>query len=346
MEWLRWIFLAAGVLALAGIVWVYLRHKSEQAVELGSGRTEANLDDPIDVRIRAHDDARHEMNLDMSPQATDLAFDSDRAPAFDEAIDEGIVGQVKIKERIDPIITPATEPFEIEPEPLRWNQPTFTRTGAPEQIDVDETLGLADSDGVIGAVRRKVLDEAPEISSSLFRRRQTPHFSYQEKQATPADAHANKRESTSISTTDTTAQSEANINQADDPVVLPLLVASVDGTVFPGDRVEDLLEEIGFEYGALSIYHYPDGLGETLFSLMNGVKPGTFDRGNSASFATPVLALFMQLPLNRSSESLVLDQMIDIARDIADQLGGEVLDDQRLPLSSESIDRYREQINS
>ncbi|MDY0148215.1 MAG: cell division protein ZipA C-terminal FtsZ-binding domain-containing protein, partial [Halothiobacillus sp.] len=85
---------------------------------------------------------------------------------------------------------------------------------------------------------------------------------------------------------------------------------------------------------------------ETLFSLMNGVKPGTFDRGNSASFATPVLALFMQLPLDGPSESLILDQMIDIARDIADQLGGEVLDDQRLPLTSESIDRYREQLNS
>jgi cell division protein ZipA len=325
MEWLRWIFLAAGVLALAGIVWVYLRHKSEQAVELGSGRTEANLDDPIDVRIRAQDDARQEV--------AGLALDSD-------ADDEGVIGQAKVKARIDPVITPATEPFEIEPEPLRWNQPTFTRTGAPEQIDVDDALGLTDADGVIGAVRRKVLDEMPEVSESLFRRRQTPHFSYQEKPSAPQD---DGREPHFSETGD-----EAQNNERDDadPVVLPLLVASADGAPFPGERVENLIEEIGFEYGVLSIYHYPGELGETLFSLMNGVKPGTFDRGNSASFATPVLALFMQLPLNSSSESLILDQMIDIARDIADQLGGEVLDDQRLPLTSESIDRYREQLNS
>lgn len=331
MEWLRWIFLAAGVLALAGIVWVYLRHKSEQAVELGSGRTEANLDDPIDVRIRAQDDARAE--------AADVTLDSD----LDEAIDEGIVGQVKVRERIDPVITPATEPFEVEPEPLRWNQPTFTRTGAPEQIDVDDALGLADADGVIGAVRRKVLDDVPEPAGSLFRRRQTPHFSYQEKQDSPSG----DGESESSASADSTQQNaNQNVGRDADPVVLPLLVASADGTAFPGDRVENLIEEIGFEYGALSIYHYPGELGETLFSLMNGVKPGTFDRGNSASFATPVLALFMQLPLNSPSESLILDQMIDIARDIADQLGGEVLDDQRLPLTSESIDRYREQLNS
>ena len=324
MEWLRWIFLAAGVLALAGIVWVYLRHKSEQAVELGSGRSEANLDDPIDVRIRAQDDARDD--------AADLVLDS-------EAVDEGVVGHAKVKARIDPVITPATEPFEVEPEPLRWNQPTFTRTGAPEQIDVDDALGLADADGVIGAVRRKALDEEPEVSGNLFRRRQTPHFGYQEKQNTPSG------EGVSAST-ESADDAQKNANKDADPVVLPLLVASIGGAPFPGERVENLIEEIGFEYGALSIYHYPGDLGETLFSLMNGVKPGTFDRGNSASFATPVLALFMQLPLNSSSESLILDQMIDIARDIADQLGGEVLDDQRQPLSSESIDRYREQLNS
>lgn len=325
MEWLRWIFLAAGVLALAGIVWVYLRHKSEQAVELGSGRTEANLDDPIDVRIRAQEDAQ----LD----AVDVTLDA--------SADEG-VGTVKVKARIDPVITPATEPFEVEPEPLRWNQPTFTRTGAPEQIDVDDALGLADADGVIGAVRRKMLEEVPDTGGSLFRRRQTPHFSYQEKQNSPSD----EDEPASVAPAAAPQNASPDVGKAAEPVVLPLLVASADGAAFPGDRVESLIEEIGFEYGALSIYHYPGELGETLFSLMNGVKPGTFDRGNSASFATPVLALFMQLPLNSPSESLILDQMIDIARDIADQLGGEVLDDQRLPLSSESIDRYREQLNS
>ena len=325
MEWLRWIFLAAGVLALAGIVWVYLRHKSEQAVELGSGRTEANLDDPIDVRIRAQEDAQ----LD----AVDVTLDA--------SADEG-VGTAKVKARIDPVITPATEPFEVEPEPLRWSQPTFTRTGAPEQIDVDDALGLADADGVIGAVRRKMLEEVPDTGGSLFRRRQTPHFSYQEKQNTLSD----EVEPASTAPSAAPQNASPDVGKAADPVVLPLLVASADGAAFPGDRVESLIEEIGFEYGALSIYHYPGELGETLFSLMNGVKPGTFDRGNSASFATPVLALFMQLPLNSPSESLILDQMIDIARDIADQLGGEVLDDQRLPLSSESIDRYREQLNS
>ena len=326
MEWLRWIFLAAGVFALAGIVWVYLRHKSEQAVELGSGRTEANLDDPIDVRIRAQEDARLE--------SAEVTLDADAG--------EEVVGQAKVKMRIDPVITPATEPFEVEPEPLRWNQPTFTRTGAPEQIDVDDALGLADADGVIGAVRRKVLEEVPDTGGSLFRRRQTPHFSYQEKQNTPSD----EDETASTAPAAAPQNTSPDADKAADPVVLPLLVASTDGTAFPGDRVENLIEEIGFEYGALSIYHYPGDLGETLFSLMNGVKPGTFDRGNSASFATPVLALFMQLPLNSPSESLILDQMIDIARDIADQLGGEVLDDQRLPLTSESIDRYREQLNS
>lgn len=325
MDWLRWVFLAVGVLALAGIVWVYLRHKSEQAVELGSGRSEANLDDPIDVRIRAQEDAR------MS--AAEVTLDAD--------VDEGIIGRVKVKERLDPVITPATEPHEVEPEPLRWQQPTFTRKSEPEPIDVDDTLGMGDSEGVVGTVRRTMLDDAPEPTGSLFRRRQTPQFSYQEKPDFSADHHESEPSAAADAVAQTASQSRDR-----EPVVLPLLVASIGGAPFPGDRVENLIEEIGFQYGDFSIYHYHDELGDPLFSLMNGVKPGAFDRGNSASFATPVLALFMQLPLNSPSESLILDQMIDIARDIADQLGGEVLDDQRVPLSSESIDRYREQLNS
>lgn len=329
MEWLRWVLLVVGFGALAAIAWAYFRHKSEQAIELGSGRTQANVDDPIDAQIRFQD--------------IDEPLSAVRATALPVEPSRGVF---EADHRAEPNLhsepqhpKPDIEPFAIEPEPLRWQQPTFTRPSAAPDLfaHTEDADGTAhpDTDGVIGAVRRTVLDtDAPAGQGGLFRQRQAPRFSYQEKQTT-ADADPN-----------TPAPLAQAAPSAKLPVVIPLFVASLDGAAFPGAAVEDLIEEMGFEFGALSIFHYHSELGEPLFSLMNGVNPGSFDRGNVASFETPVLALFMQVPLDGQSEVLILDRMIDIARDIADHLGGAVLDDAREPLSSESIDRYREQLGA
>ncbi|HQS02343.1 MAG: hypothetical protein B7Y07_11240 [Halothiobacillus sp. 24-54-40] len=329
MEWLRWVLLLVGFAALAAIAWAYFRHKSEHAIELGSGRTQANVDDPIDAQIR-HQDFDEALS---AVRATALPAEPTSAP-------------LEAANRSEPHlhIEPQSpereiEPFAIEPEPLRWQQPTFTRPSAAPDVfshptDAD-SAEHSDADGVIGAVRRTVLDAPADVASvqgGLFRQRQAPRFSYQEKQA-PADF-------------ETKPHPPAAPVAAPLPVVIPLFVASFDGGAFPGAAVEDLIEEMGFEYGAFSIFHYHSELGEPLFSLMNGINPGTFDRGHAASFETPVLALFMQVPLSAQSEMLILDRMIDIARDMADQLGGTVLDDAREPLSAESIDRYREQLRS
>ncbi len=346
MEWLRWVLLVVGVVVLAGIAWAYFRHKSEQAIELGSGRTQANVDDPIDAQIRSQD-----FDEPLPARQPDGLIEPLDAP-FD-----ALVGR-RTEPRIHPTENPLIEPFAVEAEPLRWQQPNFTRSsaasGAFGSHDDEHDVLRSDADGVIGAVRRKVqehsVDPAPEHKGGLFRQRQAPRFTYQEKQSMASSEWPPHEENPVAdaprSYHEPERKSAHESGAAPQPVVIPLLVASLTGAPFPGDIVEDLIEEMGFEFGALSIYHYPGELGEPLFSLMNGVQPGTFDRGNNVSFATPVLALFMQLPLNGQSEMLVLDRMIDVARDIADHLGGEVLDDTRQPLSSESIDRYREQLDS
>ncbi len=358
MEWLRWVLLGVGAVVLAGIAWLYFRHKSEHAIELGSGRTHANLDDPIDAQIR-HQDIDESLSsarvAAQPPTVEPAAFDS---AAFELPADNVPRAEPRLHTGSSHP-RPTVEPFVVEPEPLRWQQPSLTRHSAPADVfahpdDVDSAERL-DADGVIGAVRRTVLDtDTPSgVQGGLFRQRQAPRFSYQEKQTThaePDNLAEPRAESLGQTSGQTTAQTQATTAQAAPsapmPVVIPLFVASQDGAAFPGGVVEDLIEDMGFEFGALSIFHYHSELGEPLFSLMNGVNPGTFDRGNAASFETPVLALFMQVPLAGQSESLILDRMIDLARDFADQLGGAVLDDSREPLSSESIDRYREQLSS
>ena len=201
-----------------------------------------------------------------------------------------------------------------------------------------------------------MLDTANPTSGSLFRQRQpTPHFNYQQrpKQDTddptePTDAalHHAPEPVAPIPAPRVDAKPQSPVETHAESQVIALLIVNPEGSPFPGDAVQDLIEDVGFEYGAMSIYHYADEFGQTLFSLMNGVKPGLFNRGDVHSFSTPVLALFMQIPMPDQSETLVLDRLIDTARDMAEQLGGELLDDRREPLSSESIDRYREQLAS
>lgn len=341
MESLRWILLAAGVAALVGIIWLYLRHKSEQAVELGSGRTDANHDDPIDAQIRQHNEPTADADSVTAPNPGEAELSPVRrvSPRLEPTLDV-------------PSDRPEVDPFPVEHQAPRWKQPTFTRTN-PDPQDAD---GFSDAEGVIGTVRRTVLDTANPTSGSLFRQRQpTPHFSYQQKskqgtddptEPTDAQQHQTPEPIASTPAPRTEAQPNPSTEAPSETQVIALLIVNPEGTPFPGGAVQDLIEDIGFEYGALSIYHYPDEFGQTLFSLMNGIKPGLFDRGDVHSFSTPILALFMQLPMPNQSETLVLDRLIDIARDMAEQLGGEVLDDQREPLSSESIDRYREQLAS
>ncbi len=326
MESLRWILLAAGVAALVGIIWLYLRHKSEQAVELGSGRTDANHDDPIDAQIRQHDQAQQatpEPTSDESELSSVRRVQLRREPTLDGADDR-----------------PEVEPFAVEAKPLRWKQPTFTRPNP----DLNPAQDDAIAEGVIGTVRRTVLDDPNPASGSLFRHRQpTAHFNFQQKPAqTQPSAPASAASPAAAPSTPTAPAPDI----VPAPQVIALLVVHPEGQPFAGESVQELIEDIGFEYGALSIYHYHDEVGQTLFSLMNGIKPGLFDRGDINSFSTPVLALFMQIPLSGQSENLVLDRLIDVARDMAAQLGGDVLDDQREPLTSESIDRYREQLQS
>lgn len=350
MESLRWILLAAGVAALVGIIWLYFRHKSEQAVELGSGRTDANHDDPIDAQIRQHD----EPPADAEPAPMPEIGDAELSPVrrVSPLLESTRLEPTRREPTLDtPGDRPEVDPFPVEHQAPRWKQPTFTRT----HPDPQETEGFSDAEGVIGTVRRTVLDTANPTSGSLFRQRQpTPHFNYQQKPkhgtddpTEPTDAalhHASEPVAPQSVAVAPTPAPQAD-TQADTQVIA-LLIVHPEGRPFPGDAVQDLIEDVGFEYGALSIYHYADEFGQTLFSLMNGVKPGLFNRGDVHSFSTPVLALFMQIPMPEQSETLVLDRLIDTARDMAEQLGGELLDDRREPLSSESIDRYRELLAS
>ena len=78
-----------------------------------------------------------------------------------------------------------------------------------------------------------------------------------------------------------------------------------------------------------------------LFSLVNGIEPGTFD-DDAQLIDTPMIFLFTELP-KQSDPVFAVNELIAGARSIARDVGGEVFDQQRTPISKEWIDLARAQ---
>ncbi|MEE2820818.1 MAG: cell division protein ZipA C-terminal FtsZ-binding domain-containing protein [Pseudomonadota bacterium] len=78
-----------------------------------------------------------------------------------------------------------------------------------------------------------------------------------------------------------------------------------------------------------------------LFSLVNGIEPGTFD-DDAQSIDTPVIFLFTELP-KQADPVFAVNELISGARSIARDVGGDVFDQQGIPISKEWIDLARAQ---
>ena len=96
----------------------------------------------------------------------------------------------------------------------------------------------------------------------------------------------------------------------------------------------------------LDIFHRHEsmaGHGEVLFSMANGVKPGTFDLDDIDLFTTRAVSFFLGLPGPRHPKQ-AFDVMIAAARKLAHELDGELKDDQRSVMTAQTIEHYRQRI--
>ncbi|MBQ1782720.1 MAG: cell division protein ZipA [Gammaproteobacteria bacterium] len=128
--------------------------------------------------------------------------------------------------------------------------------------------------------------------------------------------------------------------------VLVLNVMAREGKDVKGADLLDALLPLGFKFGEMSIFHrHQDtaGNGAVLFSMVNMVKPGTFDVDAMATFRTCGVSLFMTLPCRGEAEAN-FDMMLRAAEQLSTELGAELLDDQRIPLGKQKIRHYRDRI--
>ncbi len=128
--------------------------------------------------------------------------------------------------------------------------------------------------------------------------------------------------------------------------VLALNVHCAGDSPFIGTALFESMKQNGLLYGEMDIYHrHADmsGTGKVLFSVANMMQPGTLAHDDPETFETLGISFFMTLPcFGEADQNFKL--MLKTAQQIADDLGGNVLDDHRNLMTPDRLDAYRKQI--
>jgi len=113
-----------------------------------------------------------------------------------------------------------------------------------------------------------------------------------------------------------------------------------------GAELLPVLLTLGLKFGEMNIFHrHQDsaGNGKVLFSLANMVKPGVFDLDAMEQFETPGVSLFMTVPCAGDAMAN-FKLMLQAAQKLAEELGGQLLDGHRNPLTQQMVQHYAERI--
>ncbi len=127
------------------------------------------------------------------------------------------------------------------------------------------------------------------------------------------------------------------------PSVMMFLLAK-EGRQLAGYELLQTLLASGLRFGEGQIFHrhqYPNGQGPVMCSLAAATESGTFDMQNIGAFCVRGLCLFMQSSGNPSIDAERFTIMVDTAKQLAEGLDAELLDDKRKRFSQESFVRYQ-----
>lgn len=128
--------------------------------------------------------------------------------------------------------------------------------------------------------------------------------------------------------------------------IFAIFVVSKDEAGFKGPALLQSILESGLRYGDMDIFHRYEsvtGKGETLFSMANALRPGTFDIDDIDNFSTKSVCFFFGLPGPKDPKA-AFDLMAQAAAKVAQELNGELKDDQRSVLTAQTIEHYRQRI--
>lgn len=210
-----------------------------------------------------------------------------------------------------------------DPEPAAGSRPDAEAGEAPAEPELD--VGTFDPDELSAELR--------DVDRLLDRERERPG-------AAPADAGG--RGGASGGTAAPADRGAGAERPADERVVVVYVVAP-DGERLVGARLAEAFARRGLEHGELDIFHARDDEDRTIYSVANGVEPGTFEPATMGTLSTPGVALFLRLPGPPSAQA-AFDRMVADARALAEELEARVLDGRHSTLTRQTEQHLRDEM--
>lgn len=125
-------------------------------------------------------------------------------------------------------------------------------------------------------------------------------------------------------------------------VAIGLNVVPQSGGAFPGEQVAAAAQAVGFMLAADGMFHWRDAAGQTLFTMENH-ESEAFAEDRLAMMQTSGLTLLLDVP-RIVDGAAALDRMAHAGAEIAEALGGFVVDDNRVPLQDAGVARIKTQL--
>lgn len=128
--------------------------------------------------------------------------------------------------------------------------------------------------------------------------------------------------------------------------VFQLFVAAHEDRQFQGPAIHETLCRAGLKFGLNDLYHRVTevhGVTESVFCVANILNPGTLDPVDQDHLSTPGLALFLLVPAPFEGRAAMQD-MMETANQLANDLGGQVLDDNRSMLKAQTAQYMFDQV--
>ncbi|WP_006788544.1 cell division protein ZipA [Thiorhodospira sibirica] len=264
-------------------------------------------------------------------------------PAADES------AQVHIKAsdgRREPVLGDA--PLEREPEPVApvtaKSKPSIL--GRRRRSDADESAAAPIVRAAANPAPAATDPDAPAIKIQIKARAKV-----KPKAATPdpvAPTPGRKPLAPSPPPREIGKAPTVGITRQEPEKILALHVSAHLTAHFHGADIVRVLRQQGLEYGEMNIFHRMVEHHQqrmTLFSVASMVKPGALNPYEMATFTTPGLALILRLP-GPWDGVMAFDAMLVCAEELADELGGLLLDQHREVASRQVLDYTREEIRS
>ncbi|MCB1875423.1 MAG: cell division protein ZipA [Chromatiales bacterium] len=222
---------------------------------------------------------------------------------------------------------------------------------ADEEVYDDEFVDLPDEfpsqrrDPEMGQTELDLLDDLMEREQPLMAAAPPPAAAPQPAETAPAEERkARGKWSFRFGREPEPPPVAPDLRDVVEPKFMQISVVGNRGRRFNGADLYRAAAGVGLVYGEMNIFHRTSSVhGRPMFSMANLVEPGTFPPPGESDFQTPGLTFFLSLPGTEEGLDTFAD-MIESARRIANDLGGEMQDQSHSTLTRQTVEHMRTEI--